>query len=36
MTGAKLTRAFRWLLLLSRAQRAVVDWQPPGPAPAGG
>jgi uncharacterized protein YjbI with pentapeptide repeats len=36
MTDAKLTRAVLWLFLLSRGQRAVVDWQPPGPAPAGG
>lgn len=36
MRGAKLTRAFAWLFSLSRAQRAVVDWQPPGPEPEGG
>jgi len=36
MTGARLTRGFGWLLRLSREQRAVIDWQLPGPAPEGG
>jgi len=36
MTGVKLTRAFTWLFQLSRAQRAVIDWQSPGPEPEGG
>ena len=36
MTGAKLSRAFSWLFRLSRAQRATVDWQWPGPEPVGG
>ena len=36
MSGARLTRGFGWLLRLSRTQRAVIDWQPPGPEPEGG
>jgi uncharacterized protein YjbI with pentapeptide repeats len=36
LTGAKLTRSFVCLFRLSRAQRAVIDWQPPGPEPDGG
>jgi len=36
MRGAKLTRAFIWFFCLSHAQRAVIDWQSPGPEPEGG
>jgi BTB/POZ domain-containing protein KCTD9 len=36
MTGTKLSRAFIWLFRLSRAQRAVIDWQSSGPEPEGG
>jgi uncharacterized protein YjbI with pentapeptide repeats len=36
MSGARLTRGFGWLFRLSRTQRAVIDWQPPGPQPEGG
>jgi BTB/POZ domain-containing protein KCTD9 len=36
MAGARLTPGFRWLFRLSRRQRAVIDWQPPGPEPEGG
>lgn len=36
MAGAKLTRTLTWLFRLSRAQRAAIDWQPPGPEPEGG
>jgi uncharacterized protein YjbI with pentapeptide repeats len=36
MAGARLTRGFGWLFRLSRAQRAVIDWQPSGPEPEGG
>ena len=36
MTNTRLTRSFGWLFRLSRRQRAVIDWQPPGPEPEGG
>jgi uncharacterized protein YjbI with pentapeptide repeats len=36
MAGARLTRALPWVFRLSRAQRAVIDWQPSGPEPEGG
>lgn len=36
MAGARLTRSFGWLFRLSRAQRAVIDWQSAGPEPEGG
>ena len=36
MTGARLTRGLVWFLRLSRGQRAVIDWQAPGPEPEGG
>jgi BTB/POZ domain-containing protein KCTD9 len=36
MSGARLTRAVSWFFRLSRAQRAVIDWQSPGPEPDGG
>jgi len=36
MMGARLTRSISWLLRLVRSQRAVIDWQPPGPEPEGG
>jgi uncharacterized protein YjbI with pentapeptide repeats len=36
MTGAKLSRSPRWVFRLSAAQRASIDWQPPGPEPEGG
>jgi uncharacterized protein YjbI with pentapeptide repeats len=36
MTNTRLTRSFGWLFRLSPRQRAVIDWQPPGPEPEGG
>jgi BTB/POZ domain-containing protein KCTD9 len=36
MTGARLSRAIKWYFRLSRAQRAVIDWQAAGPEPEGG